>query len=82
MLSGIAENLISDTIQDLIMQDILLEIIKNNEVSQIVDRQIEKDRLIEHIAEGVMRETVMRMLSEEIAMPQLTVAESEKKALK
>ena len=44
------------------MKDILLEIIQNNEVSKMTDRMIETENFAKHLAESVMRDTVLRML--------------------
>ena len=62
MLDDVVEEVLSDTMQDMIMSDILMEIIQNNEVSKIVDRQLDLDRLANKLAESIMRDTVLRML--------------------
>ena len=78
MMDGIAEEVISDTMQDIIMSDILMEIIANNEVSRMADQHVEQDIIANHFAEGIMKETVLRMLTSDVAQPMITIADSEK----
>ena len=81
MLHDIAEDVLADAMQDLIMKDILLEIIQNNEVSKMTDSIVELDDFASKLAESVMRDTVLNMLQIDVAEPLLTVAATEKKAL-
>ena len=69
MIDHLANDLIEETVQEMVMQDILVEIIKNNEVSKMVDSKVDEDKLMTTVAEGIMRDTVLRMLSEDVAMP-------------
>ena len=81
MVDSVAEEVLNDTMQDLIMKDILLEIIQNNEVSKMVDIHVDEDRIANFFAEGIMNNTVRRMLRDDVAQPLLTVADSEKSIL-
>ena len=65
----------------MIMHDILLDIIKGNEVSKIADRQIDSDKVANYLAEGILKNTVLRMLTNEVAEPLTTIAENEKSSL-
>ena len=60
---------------------IMVEIIQNNEVSKIADSHVDSDRLSNFFAENIMRQTVGKMLSEDVIRPILTVADTEKHAL-
>ena len=81
MLDAVSEGVIQDAMQDLILKDILVEIIENNEVSKLADNHVDDERLANFFAEDVMRDTVIRMLREDVAQPLLTVADTEKNAL-
>ena len=55
MVNSVAEDLLSDVMQETIMSDIILEIIKNNEVSKMVDSHIDVDRIANYFAENILR---------------------------
>ena len=71
MIDSVAENVLSDAMEDIIMRDILMEIITRNEASQLADRYMEDDRIANAVAEGVFMRTVVRMLRNEVAAPLL-----------
>lgn len=81
MVDSVAEEVLNDAMQDLIIKDILLEIIQNNEVSKLADIHVDEDKIANFFAEGIMNNTVRRMLRDDVAEPLLSVADSEKSIL-
>mgnify|MGYP001626570703 CR=1 FL=1 len=63
------------------MQDILLTIIQGNEVSKLADKKIDEDKVASYLAEGIMKETVLRILTNEIGRPLVQIADAERQEL-
>ena len=67
LIESTADWVLTEAIEDIIMRDILMEIIHKNEVSKMADGHVTLERDATGVAEGIMRNTVMGMLRDEVA---------------